>query len=181
MQLVAGATPSLGSLATRGDDAPLGRQDGIREQLFEQTCCRRLLHLGAAAEQLSPHEDVRQSAALREREQGGLDLLAIAALVDLAGDVRLRDRVEEALALQALLAARLGEDHRRLASDCALDLREDVERDRHLRDLGHGSGALRSWTSGCAAQLERVGCAEHEEEERARIITIDELRAEAQT
>ena len=51
---------------------------------------------------------------LREREERRLDGLAVAALVELEGDVRLRDRVEEALALQAVRAARLGEDHDRL-------------------------------------------------------------------
>ena len=51
---------------------------------------------------------------LREREERCLDGLAVAALVELECDVRLRDRVEEALALQAVRAARLGEDHDRL-------------------------------------------------------------------
>ena len=51
---------------------------------------------------------------LREREERRLDGLAVAALVELECDVRLRDRVEEALALQAVRAARLGEDHDRL-------------------------------------------------------------------
>ena len=51
---------------------------------------------------------------LREREERRLYGLAVAALVELEGDVRLRDRVEEALALQAVRASRLGEDDDRL-------------------------------------------------------------------
>ena len=79
------------------------------------------------------------------------------------GDVRLLNGVEEALALQAVRAARLGEDHHRLARDRLLNLRQHVERDRRLRDLGHGGCALRSLTSGGGAQLDRVRRAEQQE------------------
>ena len=87
---------------------------------------------------------------LREREERRLDGLAVAALVELECDVRLRDRVEEALALQAVRASRLGEDDDRLRRDGRASVKPR-QQGRRVSCKGGllGDGCVaKSWASG---------------------------------